>query len=90
MLTFKTTSTFRKDLKRMIKRGCDKTLINNVIKELVAQKKLAPEYRDHELSGSYIGFRECHIRPDWLLIYKIEKDELILTAIRTGSHSDLF
>lgn len=65
-------------------------MLENVIQMLLEEKKLPVRYREHELTGNYKGFRECHIMPDWLLIYSIEKDKLILTASRTGAHSDLF
>ncbi len=90
MLELVTTSKFRKDLKRLKKRHYDLDLLFAVIDELLAEQKLVDKYHDHALSGNYAGFRECHILPDWLLIYEINKNELILTASRTGSHSDLF
>lgn len=90
MLELVTTSKFRKDLKRLKKRHYDLDLLFTVIDELLAEQKLADKYYDHGLSGNYAGFRECHILPDWLLIYTINQNELILTASRTGSHSDLF
>ncbi len=65
-------------------------LLDDVILALMKQKRLDSKYRDHELSGSLIGFRECHIEPDWLLIYKVNDQKLILTTMRTGTHSDLF
>ncbi len=83
-------SKFKKDYKAMIKRGRNPQELINVISLLSNQQKLNEKYKDHKLTGNYIGFRECHINPDWLLIYKIEEDELILSLIRTGSHSDLF
>ena len=61
-----------------------------VLETLVEEKPLTPDHKDHALFGNYTGFRECHIQPDWLLIYKIDRGSLILTAARTGSHSDLF
>ena len=61
-----------------------------VLDKLCAEEQLEERHRDHALAGSYAGFRECHVRPDWLLIYAIDKDQLILTASRTGTHSDLF
>lgn len=64
------------------------TIRNN--RTILEEKLLAEKYHDHSLSGNYTGFRECHILPDWLLIYAIKKDKLILTASRTGTHSDLF
>lgn len=90
MLELVTTSTFRKDLKIAKKRGYDLSLIEFVIDELLKENTLAPKYKDHALTGNYRGFRECHILPDWLLIYSIDKSKLILTASRTGTHSDLF
>lgn len=90
MLKFVTTSQFRKDLKRIRKRGLPLDKLDHVIKKLLCQEELDFKYRDHALIGNYIGMRECHIAPDWLLIYSISDDKLILTAVRTGSHSDLF
>lgn len=74
----------------MKKRGVKLQKLDVVIDKLLHNQILEERYRDHALVGNYIGFRECHIEPDWLLIYKIDKDQLILTASRTGSHSDLF
>ncbi|SKC45437.1 mRNA interferase YafQ [[Eubacterium] yurii] len=90
MLELVTTSAFRKDLKIAKKRGYNLSLIELVIDELLKENTLAPKYKDHALIGNYTGFRECHISPDWLLIYSIDKSKLILTASRTGTHSDLF
>ena len=90
MLTLKTTAKFRKDYKRMKSQGKDMSLLEDVIDTLLEEKPLEAKHRDHPLSGSYIGFRECHILPDWLLIYAINHGQLILTASRTGTHSDLF
>ena len=90
MLKLVTTSAFRKDLKIAKKRGYNLSLIELVIDELLKENTLAPKYKDHALIGNYTGFRECHISPDWLLIYSIDKSKLILTASRTGTHSDLF
>ena len=61
-----------------------------VLDLLVRQQKLSPKYCDHPLAGNYHGYRECHIQPDWLLIYKVEEQKLLLTLVRTGTHSDLF
>lgn len=90
MLTLETTVQFRRDYKRMIKRGCRREMIEKVITILLEEKTLDVKYRDHELRGNYVGFRECHIQPDWLLVYKIDRGNLILTAARTGTHADLF
>lgn len=90
MLDVVASNRFRKDLKLAIKRGQDVRLLETVVNQLAAQQPLEEKYRDHELSGNYGGFRECHISPDWLLIYKVKDNELILFLSRTGSHSDLF
>ena len=85
-----TTSQFKKDFKRIKKRGHDMRELHKVLDTLRAGLPLDERNRDHALVGNYIGFRECHIRPDWLLIYAIDNERLILTASRTGSHADLF
>lgn len=90
MLQLATTTQFRKDYKRIRKRGYDTDLLKQVLDRLISEESLDLRYRDHSLSGNYSGFRECHIQPDWLLIYRIDNDQLILTASRTGTHSDLF
>ncbi len=90
MLKLHPTSKFKKDLKRIKKRGYDINKLNEVITMLLAEEELPKTYLDHPLSGNYIGFRECHISPDWLLIYAIDNDKLVLTASRTGTHTDLF
>jgi mRNA interferase YafQ len=90
MLTIKYESTFKKDFKRIVKRGYDVRLLEEVIEILASGKTLPEKYRDHNLSGEFSDCRECHITPDWLLIYKISNDELILYLTRTGTHSDLF
>ena len=74
----------------MIKRGLDIKILDAVIDTLRQGKILNEKYKDHALTGDYVGFRECHIKPDWLLIYLIEKEVLTLTLVDTGSHSDLF
>ena len=90
MLDLVTTTQFRKDLRKLRKRGADMQQLDDVLRMLCSEKQLPERYRDHALVGDYIGFRECHIMPDWLLVYAIDKGKLILTASRTGSHSDLF
>lgn len=90
MLTLRTTTKFRKDYKRMKKQGKNMTLLQTVIDDLLAEKVLDEKYLDHPLVGKYVGFRECHIQPDWLLIYTVDRGQLILVAARTGTHSDLF
>ena len=84
------SSRFSKDLKIIARRGYDLNKIKFVIEELANGKPLDPKYKDHQLQGDYIGKRECHILPDWLLIYEICDNELFLYLARTGSHSDLF
>ncbi len=84
------TSMFKKDLKLAKKRGYDLSLLSTVIDTLAEGKPLDEKYKDHNLIGNYKGCRECHITPDWLLIYEISDNELILYLTRTGTHSDLF
>lgn len=90
MLKLRTTARFRKDYDRIKRRGYQLSLLQDVLEKLCAQEILEMKYRDHALTGSYKGFRECHIEPDWLLIYAIDRGELILVASRTGTHADLF
>ena len=90
MYKIKFTSTFKKSYKRIQKRGLDISLLDEVIDQLRQGKTLDEKYRDHALKGNFVGFRECHIKPDWLLIYLIEDDILTLTLSDTGSHADLF
>ena len=90
MYTAKPTARFSKDLKRINKRNYNIDLLTDVIKKLAAGEKLEAKYHDHALKGNYEGYRECHITPDWLLIYEIVDDGLILLLTRTGTHSDLF
>lgn len=90
MLTISYSTQFRKDYKTVKKRGYDIALLEEVLEILCAGQLLPPKYRDHALTGNFNGHRECHISPDWLLIYKIEKNELLLSLTRTGTHSDLF
>lgn len=90
MLTIKYETTFKRDFKRIVKRGYSIPLMENVIEMLANEIPLPPKYKDHPLSGTYSDCRECHITPDWLLIYRINRNELILALTRTGTHSDLF
>ncbi|WP_195985427.1 type II toxin-antitoxin system YafQ family toxin [Clostridium sp. D33t1_170424_F3] len=85
-----TTGRFKRDLKLAIKRGYNMALLQTVIDLLCAGTPLAEKYKDHALTGNWINYRECHVTPDWVLIYKVENDILVLTLTRTGSHSDLF
>ena len=88
--TIKPTSKFQKDLKRIQKRGYDLSLLSDIIKKLSSGESLPLKCRDHNLIGNFSGCRECHITPDWLLIYEIYEKDLYLYLTRTGSHSDLF
>ena len=90
MYTVKPTVKFQKDLKRAEKRGYKIDLLTAVIKKLAAGKALDESNNDHPLKGKFKGCRECHITPDWLLIYEIVNDTLILYLTRTGTHADLF
>jgi len=80
----------KKDAKLMQKRGKNMKKLVNVLDLLASDKTLPSKYKDHQLTGNLSDFRECHIEPDWLLIYQIFENELILSATATGSHSDLF
>lgn len=86
----KYTSRFKKDYKRIKKRGLDCKLLKEVVELLVQGKPLAEKYCDHPMHPSREGHRECHIQSDWLLIYYVSEDVLVLTLTRTGTHSDLF
>ena len=88
--SIKPTSKFQKDLKRIQKRGYDLSLLSDVIKKLSNGESLPLKYRDHNLIGNFCGCRECHITPDWLLIFEIYEKDLYLYLTRSGSHSDLF
>lgn len=84
------SAKFKKDYKRAIKQGKDVELLLDIVEILAEEQPLDPKHKDHALIGDYIGYRECHIQADWLLIYKIAGQELLLTLTRTGSHSELF
>jgi mRNA interferase YafQ len=88
--TVKYTTQFKKDYKLAIKRGLKIELLETVISELASGEPLAAKYNDHALTGNWVGHRECHILPNWLLIYRIDGNVLVFTISRTGSHSDLF
>ena len=91
MLKVYMQNQFKKDYKKMLKqKGCTASQFKTVLEYLVNEKALPEKYHDHALSSNWAGFRECHIRPDWMMIYKVEKDILTLTLTRTGTHSDLF
>ena len=84
------TGKFKKGLKLARKRGLNIKLLDDIVEKLLNGIPLEEKHRDHELKGKYRGFRECHIQPDWLLIYLLENDVLTLTLVDTGTHSDLF
>lgn len=88
--TVKFTTQFKKDYKLAIKRGLKIRLLQDVISILAMGKTLPEANKDHALSGNWVDHRECHVLPDWLLVYRIEDDVLVLTLARTGTHSDLF
>ena len=90
MLKIVTSNRFLKDLKLARKRNLDLKPLEIVVEKLANQETLEPKYCDHSLSGDYSNFRECHVRPDWLLIYHVDDEELELFLFRTGTHSDLF
>ena len=84
------TTKFKRDYKRAMKRGLDMNRLDEVIRTLAAGRELAVVHRDHALGGEWRGHRECHVQPDWLLIYYVDDERLVLTLTRTGTHSDLF
>ncbi len=90
MYQVKFTKSFKKSYKLMQKRGYDISLLDDVINQLMQGQELDIKYKNHSLTGNYKGFNECHIQPDWILIYLIEKEILILTCVDTGTHSDIF
>ena len=90
MLDIVLSSKFKKDYKLIKKRKYNLKLLSDTVNMIAEGNTLPPKMKDHELSGEYIGCRECHITPDWLLIYRVHKDSLILVLTRTGTHSDLF
>ena len=89
-LEIKPTGRYRKDLKRAKKRGLDLEKLKYVVKLLAAQEPLPEKYLDHPLSGNWKDFRECHVEPNWLLIYAVHESTLILVLAATGTHADLF
>lgn len=86
----KLSTRFKKDMKLVQKRGYNQKLLYDVIEKLANGEPLEEKHRDHQLTGDYSGFRECHIQPDWLMVYQYHDDELLLLLFRTGTHSDLF
>lgn len=86
----KNTTQFKKDYKLAKRRGLNLNLLKQIITKIANGETLEEKYRDHALSGNWNGHRECHIQPDWLLVYRIDENVLVLTLTRTGTHSDLF
>ena len=86
----KYTTQFMKDYKLAKRRGLNIQLLQEIVNKLASGETLDDKYQDHALTGKWVGYRECHIQPDWLLIYHINKNVLVLTLSRTGTHSDLF
>ena len=84
------TTRFKRDYKRAMKRGLDMSRLDEVIRTLAAGRELAVVHRDHALGGEWRGHRECHVQPDWLLIYYVDDERLVLTLTRTGTHAALF
>ncbi len=84
------TTKFKKDIKQIKKQGKNLNKLYALVEKIAMGEALDKKYKDHLLSGDYSGFRECHIEPDWLLVYQIDDEEIILLLSRTGSHSDLF
>ncbi|WRC96505.1 type II toxin-antitoxin system mRNA interferase toxin, HP0892 family [Helicobacter pylori] len=90
MLTIETSKKFDKDLKILVKNGFDLKLLYKVVENLATEQPLAPKYKDHPLKGGLKDFRECHLKPDLLLVYQIKKPKNTLFLVRLGSHSELF
>lgn len=90
MLNVVLSNQFKKDLKLAKKRGLNIALLIEVVDKLASGEELPQKNRDHNLSGDYASYRECHIQPDWLLVYKVEQTDVLLFLFRTGTHSDLF
>ena len=90
MLEVVLSNQFRRDLKRAVWRGRDIALLEKIVNNLAERRPLPESNRYHSLTGNWSGYRECHIQPDWLLIYKVSDDELLLLLMRTGTHADLF
>ena len=90
MRTFSRTTQFKKDVKRAEKRGKDLSKLKAALELLIEGDPLPPEYKDHPLRGNFTGCRDCHIEPDWLLIYTFTENDNHVRFERTGTHSDLF
>lgn len=90
MLDIIFSNQFKRDLKLAQKRGYDLDLLDSIVTKIAKRETLPDKFRDHNLTGKYAGFRECHIQPDWLLVYRVGETEVILFLSRTGTHADLF
>jgi len=90
MLAIKYTAKMKRDVKRVLKRGKDISKLTSTLALLATQRQMPEQYKDHPLRGEMHGYRECHIEPDWLIVYQIQQNELILLASGTGTHSDLY
>ena len=90
MLSISFTNQYLKDLELMKRRNLPKSELDEIVELLSQCQPLLPKHKDHPLKGNLAGYRECHIRPDWLLIYKADKQLMTLVLVRTGTHSDLF
>ncbi|MCG2813426.1 MAG: type II toxin-antitoxin system YafQ family toxin [Thermodesulfovibrionales bacterium] len=90
MLNVKTTNKFEKDFELMIRQGKDIEKLKIIMRMLAREGSLDQRHRDHKLTGNYISNRECHVEPDWLLVYRVDIKEKTITFVRTGSHSGLF
>jgi len=90
VLGFKTTKQFEGDYRLMVKRGKDIQKLKTIMRQVVNQQTLESKYHDHALRGNLRGHRDCHLEPDWILIYRIDRDLQEITFVRTGSHADLF
>lgn len=89
MYSIEYSNRYKKSYKLAVKRGLDVSLLNSVVKTLAEGKRLSEKHKDHELKGEFVGFRECHIQPDWLLIYRIINKTCVLYLLDTGTHVDL-
>jgi mRNA interferase YafQ len=90
MYSLEFTKQYLRDLRLLRKRNLDEDKVNQIIKILLSEANLPTKNKDHALMGNYVGLRECHITPDWLLIYSKDKTIKLVTLIRSGTHSDLF
>ncbi|MDR1671257.1 MAG: type II toxin-antitoxin system YafQ family toxin [Alistipes sp.] len=90
MLEIDFTRLYLKDLKRIVRRNLPRHELDEVVGMLAEEQTLSPKFKDHALKGNWTGYRECHIRPDWLLVYRVERRVLTLVLVRTGTHSDIF